>query len=141
MDILDTLQISASGLAAERIRLQSIASNLANARTTRSEDGSGPYQRRVPVFTATEVDPFGSTLDRELAGVAVTDVHVDPSEGRAVYDPSHPDADADGFVRYPNVDVLGEMVDLMTTSRSYEANANVLDTTRELAMRALDIGR
>ena len=141
MDILDTFQISASGLAAERVRLQSIAANLANARTTRTEDGAGPYQRRVPVFEAVEMDPFGSMLDRELASVTVSDVHVDASEGRAVYDPSHPDADEEGYVWYPDIDVLGEMVDLMTTSRTYEANANVLDTTRELALRALEIGR
>ncbi|MEZ4239383.1 MAG: flagellar basal body rod protein FlgC [Myxococcota bacterium] len=141
MDILDTLQISATGLSAERVRLQAIASNLANARTTRTEDGAGPYQRRMPVFEAQQLDPFGSALDRELASVQVTDVALDERPGRAVYDPGHPDADADGFVLYPAVDVMNEMVDLMTTSRSYEANANVVDTTRELAMRALEIGR
>jgi flagellar basal-body rod protein FlgC len=141
LDILDTLQISATGLAAERIRLQSIASNLANARTTRTDEGVGPYQRRVPVFEATQLDPFGSALDRQLATVSVTDVAVEQRPGRAVYDPGHPDADADGYVLYPEIDVLNEMVDLMTTTRSYEANANVLDTTRELALRALEIGR
>ncbi|MEQ1503686.1 MAG: flagellar basal body rod protein FlgC [Myxococcota bacterium] len=142
MDILDTLQISASGLTAERVRLQSIASNLANARSTRSADGTpGPYQRRIPVFEAQDMNAFGSLIDRELATVQVTDVATDPNPGRAVFDPAHPDADANGYVRYPDIDVMHEMVDLMTASRTYEANINVLDATRDLAMRALEIGR
>jgi flagellar basal-body rod protein FlgC len=141
VDILDTFQISASGLAAERVRLQAIASNLANARTTRTEGGQGPYQRRAPVFEAVQLDEFSAQFERQLAEVRVSDVREVPSAGRAVYDPGHPDANAEGFVMYPDIDVLHEMVDLMTTSRSYEANANVLDTTRQLAMRALEIGR
>lgn len=141
MDILDTFQISASGLAAERVRLQSIASNLANARTTRTEDGQGPYQRRTPVFEAVGLNDFSDLFDKQLSEVQVTDVRVDPSPGKAVYDPGHPDANAEGYVMYPDVDVLHEMVDLMTTSRTYEANANVVDVTREMAMQALEIGR
>jgi flagellar basal-body rod protein FlgC len=141
MNLLDTFQISASGLAAERVRLQSVASNLANARTTRTEEGTGPYQRRAPVFEAQSLDSFGSAFDRELSEVRVSEIAVAQSEGKVVYDPGHPDADAEGNVRYPDIDVLREMVDLMTTSRSYEANANVLDATRQLAMRALEIGR
>jgi flagellar basal-body rod protein FlgC len=141
LDILDTFQISASGLAAERVRLQSIASNLANARTTRTEDGQGPYQRRTPVFEAVGLNDFSDLFDKQLSEVQVTDVRVDPSPGKAVYDPGHPDANAEGYVMYPDVDVLHEMVDLMTTSRTYEANANVVDVTREMAMQALEIGR
>ncbi|MCA9494743.1 MAG: flagellar basal body rod protein FlgC [Myxococcales bacterium] len=140
MDILDTMQISGSGLTAERIRLQSVASNLANARTTRTAEG-GPYQRRAPIFEAVSLDEFGEMLDRELSEVQVTEVKVANSAGRKVFDPAHPDADADGYVTFPDIDVLQEMVDLMTTTRAYEANANVLDTTRDLAMRALEIGR
>ena len=141
MNLLDTLQISASGLAAERVRLQSVASNLANARTTRSADGSGPYQRRAPIFEAEGLETFGTAFDRELSQVRVTDIEIKRSEGRLVHDPGHPDADADGNVRYPDIDVMREMVDMMTTTRSYEANANVLDATRDLAMRALEIGK
>jgi flagellar basal-body rod protein FlgC len=141
MNLLDTLQISASGLAAERVRLQSVASNLANARTTRTEDGTGPYQRRAPVFRAENIESFGSAFDRQLQQVRVTDIETVNSDGKLVYDPGHPDADADGNVRYPDIDIMREMVDMMTTSRSYEANANVLDATRDLAMRALEIGR
>jgi flagellar basal-body rod protein FlgC len=140
MDILDTFQISASGLAAERLRLQTVASNLANARTTRTEEG-GPYQRRAPVFEAVPLAQFGDMFDRELASVQVSEVAVQQGRGRLVHDPGHPDADADGNVLYPEIDVMHEMVDLMNTSRTYEANATVLDTTRELAMRALELGR
>jgi flagellar basal-body rod protein FlgC len=140
MDLLDTFQISSSGLVAERVRLQAVASNLANARTTRTAEG-GPYQRRSPVFEAAPMATFGDSLERELSMVEVTDVRVATSEGRRMFEPGHPDADADGYVTYPDIDVLHEMVDMMTSSRSYEANVNVLETTRNLALRALDIGR
>lgn len=140
MDLLDTFRISGSGLVAERVRLQAVASNLANARTTRTAEG-GPYQRRSPIFEATPLGEFGSALDRELSMVEVTDVRVANSQGRRVFEPGHPDADADGYVTYPDIDVLHEMVDMMTSSRTYEANVNVLETTRDLALRALDIGR
>jgi flagellar basal-body rod protein FlgC len=141
MDLLDTLQISGTGLTAERIRLQAVAANLANARTTRTAEGVGPYQRRSPVFQAVPIAAFGDVFDRELAEVEVVDVKVATGPGRLVHDPSHPDADADGFVHYPDIEVLDEMVDLMTATRGYEANATVLETTRTLALRALDLGR
>lgn len=140
MDILDTLNISGSGLAAQRVRLQTAASNLANARTTRTEEG-GPYRRRAPVFEAAPIDRFGSELDQAMATVEVTDIEVADRGGRLVHDPDHPDAGPDGYVLMPDINLLHEMVDLMTTSRSYEANANVLDVTKDMAMRALDIGR
>ena len=139
MDLLDTLNIAGSGLSAQRVRLQMISANLANARTTRTEDG-GPYQRKAPVFVAEAIDSFGGQLDRELAGVRVDRIHT--QEGvRMVHDPTHPDADADGYVAMPDIDVLAEMVDLMTTSRSYEANVNTIEVTRDMASRALEIGR
>jgi flagellar basal-body rod protein FlgC len=139
MNLLDTLQISASGLAAERVRLQSVASNLANARTTRSADGSGPYQRRAPVFEAQSLETFGTAFDRELSQVRVTDIEIGRSEGRLVHDPGHPDADAAGYVTLPNVDSVTEMVDMITASRGYEANVQA--ATRDLALRALEIGK
>ena len=139
MDLLDTLNIAGSGLSAQRVRLQTISSNLANARTTRTAEG-GPYQRKAPVFVAETLDTFGGQLDRELAGVKVD--RIATSDGvRMVHDPSHPDADADGYVAMPDIDVLAEMVDLMTTSRSYEANVNTVEVTRDMASRALEIGR
>ncbi len=139
MDLIDTFNITASGLAAQRTRVQTSAANLANARTTRTEEG-GPYQRRVPVFKTAPIDPFGSALDQELAMVEVAEIEVDTSPGQRIYDPAHPDADDEGFVMLPNVEILTEMVDLMSASRAYEANANVLDVTSDLAMRALRIG-
>jgi flagellar basal-body rod protein FlgC len=139
-DIIDTFNVAASGLAAERLRLQTIATNMANARTTRTAEG-GPYQRRVPVFAASPVDPFGSELDRAVARVDVIGIQGDGRPPQRVYDPSHPDAGADGYVEYPDINVLQEMVDLMTTTRTYEANASAVEATRDMALRALDIGR
>jgi flagellar basal-body rod protein FlgC len=141
MDLIDTLKISASGLTAQRVRLQSIAANLANARTTRTEDGVGPYQRRTATFESAPVEAFGEAFDRELSMVEITGVELDPRPGRPVFDPGHPDADENGYVVYPNIDVMTEMVDMMTASRTYEANLNVLETTRNLALRALEIGK
>ena len=140
MDLIDTFNIAGSGLSAQRARLQTITSNLANARTT-STEGGGPYKRRAPVFVAETIDPFGDSLDRALSTVRVDRIEESDSPGRVVYDPTHPDADENGNVTYPDVDVLSEMVDLMTTARSYEANTNALDVTRELAQQALEIGR
>jgi flagellar basal-body rod protein FlgC len=139
MDILDTLNIAATGMGAQRVRLQAVASNLANARTTRTDEG-GPYQRKMPVFESRAVDPFGDMLSRELSTVEVTGLETSTGE-RLVHDPGHPDADEDGYVAYPDIDILSEMVDMMTAARSYEANARAVDTTRDMAMRALDIGR
>jgi len=139
VDLLDTFNISGSGLAAQRLRLQTVASNMANAKTTRTEEG-GPYQRRVPVFESSAVDPFGDELTRSLASVEVTGVE-SIAEFKQIYDPSHPDSDENGFVELPDINVLEEMVDLMTTARSYEANLKVVDLTREMAAKALEIGR
>ena len=139
MDILDTLNIAGSGLSAQRLRLQTIASNMANARTTRTEDGT-PYQRRVPVFETLAVDPFGSDVERNIAQVEVSSVET-IEDYVEVYDPAHPDADADGFVSFPDINILEEMVDMMTTSRTYESNLKVVDLTREMAMKAIELGR
>lgn len=139
MDLIDTLSISASGLAAQRLRLQTVSSNMANARTTQTAEG-GPYRRRSPVFEAEVIDPFGDQLDQALASVQVREVREDGGV-RSEYDPDHPHAGPDGYVQYPDVNILHEMVDLMTTSRTYEANASVLETTRDMALRALEISR
>jgi len=140
MNLLDTLQITASGLTAQRLRLQTVASNMANARTTRTEEG-GPYKKQVPLLEAVQDDPFGSNLDRAMTRVEVMGVVESEDPPVMVHDPGHPDADAEGYVAYPNVNVLEEMVDLMTTARTYEANANVLDVTDTMANTALEIGR
>lgn len=140
MDLIDTLNISASGLTAQRVRLQTVASNMANARTTRTEDG-GHYQRKAPVFRSAQIDPFGSALDNALSEVRIEDIRSQDSDGVRVHDPNHPDADGDGFVTYPDINVLHEMVDMISASRSYEANAKVMDTTFDMAARAMEIGR
>jgi len=140
MNLLDTLQVTASGLTAQRLRLQTVASNMANARTTRTEEG-GPYRKQVPLFEAVRDDPFGSDLDRAMARVEVMGVIESDDPPVMVHDPGHPDADSEGYVAYPNVNILEEMVDMMTTARTYEANANVLDVTDTMANTALEIGR
>jgi len=139
-DLIDTFNVAGSGLAAERLRLQTIATNMANARTTRTPEG-GPYQRRVPVFRAVEVDPFGDELERAVARVEVDGIQTDGRAPQRIFDPSHPDAGADGYVLMPDINVMQEMVDMMTTSRTYEANASAVEATRDMALRALEIGR
>ena len=140
MNILDTLRISASGLTAQRVRLQAISSNMANARSTRTEEGT-PYRRQMPIFQAVKANEFGSELAQQLSRVEVVDVERSEAPFRQVFDPGHPDADDDGYVQYPNVDILHEMVDLMNTSRTYEANTNVTETTYKMANQALELGR
>lgn len=140
MDLLDTLNISSSGLSVQRVRLQTVASNMANHRTTRTEDGTGPYQRRSTVVQARQLDAFGDQLDRLLDFAEVSEIRVAESEGERVYDPGHPDA-VDGYVTYPDINILHEMAELMTVTRAYEANANVVEATFEMAQRAMDIGR
>lgn len=136
--IFEVFNIATSGLGAERTRLQSIATNMANARTTRTAEG-GPYKRQVPVFEAEELNESGEGTPG--ARVVVSEVLQDARPPIRVHDPGHPDADADGYVLYPDINVLQEMVDLMTTSRAYEANANVVEATRDMALQALQIGR
>ncbi|TMA65664.1 MAG: flagellar basal body rod protein FlgC [Deltaproteobacteria bacterium] len=145
MDLTGTLAISGSALSAERLRLDTIASNLANASTTRTPEG-GPYRRRNVVFAAEPLEnDFGETL-ASLAeqgaheGVTVTDVVEDRTPPRMVFDPSHPDANADGYVAYPNVDPMAETIDLMAATRAYEANVQVVNATRRMAEAALGIG-
>jgi len=139
MNLIDTLSVTASGLTAQRVRLQTVASNMANARTTRTEDG-GPYKKKMPVFQA-EGDPFGSMLDQAISRVSVTEIAESDAPTVRVFDPGHPDADDNGYVEYPNVNVLEEMVDMMMTARTYEANTSVVEVTRGMAMNALEMGR
>ncbi|MEO5364774.1 MAG: flagellar basal body rod protein FlgC [Magnetococcus sp. WYHC-3] len=140
-DFLNSFQVTASGLAAQRLRLNLIAENIANAQTTRTPEG-GPYKRRDPVFMAR---PFDMLLDDEMrarnTGVAVDRVKVDTNAPRMQFDPSHPDANADGYVAMPNIDVVTEMVNMMSASRTYEANVSVLNASKAMALKALEIGR
>ena len=142
MDVISpTLAISASAMRAERLRLDVIASNLANANTTRTAAG-GPYRRRHVVFAARDFDSqFGEAMAARgvKQGVAVAEVIEDPSPLRLVFDPAHPDADAEGYVAYPNVNPVLEMVDLMGATRAYEANVQAVLATRRMGEATLSI--
>lgn len=139
--ILAGSQISASGLSAERTRMEVAAHNIANAHTTRGPNGE-PFRRQQVAF-ATAMDqvlgPHGPA--GEMRGVRVLGIQDDMSELPRIFDPGHPDADADGFVQMPNVQIPHEMVDMMTASRAYEANLKSLQTFRELAEQALSLLR
>ncbi|MFQ6757153.1 MAG: flagellar basal body rod protein FlgC [Deltaproteobacteria bacterium] len=145
MDTLTAMQISGSALKAERTRLNIAAMNLANANTTRTMEG-GPYKAKSVVFAATPVegvsfqDALNSTTER-LRKVEVVQISEDKAPFKEVYDPTHPDADANGVVRFPNVNVAEQMVDMMSAKRAYEANVTALDAVKSMALKALEIGR
>lgn len=141
MDILPGAQLTASALNAEKLRMQVIAQNIANANTTRTEKGE-PYRRQLVAFES--VLNKTSTLDlansvENLQGVEVSGVYNDTSDFKRIFNPNHPHADENGFVALPNVDTAMEMVDMITSSRSYEANLAVMKTARSLAKQALSI--
>ena len=145
MDFMTAFDISASGLSADRTRINTISMNLANAKTTRTAQG-GPYRRRSVVQQATEVDdPFSihmrSALDREVQGVRVSAVTMDNRPFKRVYEPGNPDANAEGYVMYPDINVVEEMANLMTAQRNYEANVTTVDAVKGMFIKALDIGR
>jgi flagellar basal-body rod protein FlgC len=145
MDFMTALDIGASALTVNRTHLNITAMNLANAKTTRTAYG-GYYRRRTIIQAATEVDsPFSkhmqSPLDRELRGVRVLNVLPDRRPPKIVYEPGHPDADADGMVTYPDINVVEEMANMMTTQRNYEANATTIETVKAMYTKALEIGR
>ena len=142
MDFLSALRITASGLSAERTRVNLATSNLANAESTRGPDGQ-PYRRLDPVLAATSFENALGAVDSSAApqGVQVVEVAQDQSPGRKVYSPGHPDADPDGFVTFPNVNPIHEVVNLMSASKAYEANSSAVETLKGMAMRAIDIAR
>jgi flagellar basal-body rod protein FlgC len=141
MDFLSALRISASGLAAERLRVNLASSNLANAESTRGPGGQ-PYRRLDPVLQAVPFDDqLAAATGAQPMGVQVAAVSQDAGPGRRVYDPSHPDAGAEGFVTFPDVNPIHEVVNLMTASRAYDANASAVETLKTMAQRALDIAR
>ena len=144
MDLLTALRISASGLSAQRTRLNILSSNLANANSTRSADGTGPYKRKDPIFQEIGLESFDSKLDqasKKLSAVEVSEIVEDQSPGPRIHDPSHPDADAEGYVNMPNVNAVTELTDIMSTSRAYEANITALRSAKEMIAAALSIGR
>ena len=138
--VFSALEVAASGLSAERGRMNAIAGNLANARTTRTEAG-GPYKRLDPVFVSKPL--LGNAFDpvlRQVAKVEIGSMATDTKPGQLEYDPGHPDANAEGYVEYPNVNVVTEMVNLMTGSRAYEAGVTSIESIKAMAKAALKIG-
>lgn len=145
MDFFTALDISASGLSAQRIRMNTISSNLANAQSTQTPEG-GPYRRKDVVFSANPPqNTFNEILQGKLAGkinqVNVVEIVEDPRPFKMVYDPNHPNADKSGYVAYPNVNVMEEMVNMLSASRSYEANVSAIKAAQEMALKALEIGK
>ncbi len=143
MDIFTTMKISASALKAQRIRLNTISSNLANIETTRTPDG-GPYRKREVVFQ-TSRQGFADTLDNRMRdaaqGVKVSHIQASSQPPRMVYNPGHPDADEQGQVAMPNVNLMEETADMMSASKAYEANVTVVKSAKRMALKALEIGR
>lgn len=156
MDSFLPMKISSTGLNAQRIRMNIIASNLANVDTTQSADGSGPYRRRDVIFEAKQIsfdEMLGSEIgdignvssgstDEEtsaLRNVEVKEIFEDKSDPILVYDPQHPDADSSGYVRYPNISVMEEMTNLISAQRSYEANLAVMKTTKDMIDKAVSL--
>lgn len=145
MALFDALTTSASGLSAQRLRMNLISANLANVNTTRTAEG-GPYQRKEPVFAAQpENGSFQSILDSKmspgLTSVKVVEMVPDNRPPIIKYDPDHPDADDKGYVAMPNIQVVEEMVNMMSASRSYEANVTAIKTIKNMLMKAMEIGR
>lgn len=139
MSLARATAIATAGLSAQRTRMEVVAANLANARTTRTPEG-GPYRRQTPVFTAAPTGPgFGDELGRVLRSVRVERIDRDPSPPVMRYEPGHPDADDAGYVAYPNVDPVKEMVDLMAAARSYESNVTLVKSIQEMKRSALSI--
>lgn len=147
MNLFTSFAISASGLTAQRLRMDVISNNLANAQTTRTDQG-GPYKRQVPVFVPLERDKsFNSYLNNSLGaianfgGVRVASIKEDQSPPKLVYDPNHPDANEQGYVAYPNVDLVKEMVDMIGATRVYQANVTAVNSAKAMFIKALEISR
>ncbi|HCJ57904.1 MULTISPECIES: flagellar basal body rod protein FlgC [Lutispora] len=146
MGFLDSINISASGLTAERLRMDIISKNIANANTTRTSNGT-PYRRQLVIFEEAGIgQPFSSFLTKaqnkfEKSGVKVSSIVEDESEFKLVYSPGHPDADEKGYIKMPNVDVMVEMVNMISATRAYEANVTSINSTKNMVMKALDIGK
>lgn len=147
MGYFGALDVGASALTAQRLRMDTISQNIANATTTRTKDGT-PYRRRLVVFQErSQGVPFSqylsaSSKERYVGkGVKVSAIIEDASPFKRVYDPGHPDADQEGYVEMPNVDTVTEMVNMISATRAYEANVTSINTTKSMAMKALEIGK
>ncbi len=145
MDFLTSLRISASGLTATRKRQNAISSNIANAQTTKTAEG-GPYRKKEVVFGSEPArESFGDILEGELdekaQSVHAMEVVSSNKPPRLKYEPDHPDANDQGYVAYPDINIMEEMADMISASRAYDANMTALGTTKQMALKALDIGK
>jgi len=144
MDVFKTMDVIGSALTAERTRLNAIASNVANANSTRAADGKGPYRRKDVVLESVPLKTeFGEILNdvkHPYTEVRVADIKEDESGGRRIYNPSHVDADADGYVTMPNVNPIEETANMISADRAYQADVNIFQTTKQMALKALEIG-
>ncbi|MDF2542274.1 MAG: hypothetical protein K0S47_1992 [Herbinix sp.] len=145
MSMMNGMNISASGMTAQRLRMDIISQNIANVNTTRDEDGNA-YKRKTVVFAEKDATPFSEVLMKASGnygnGVKVTEISEDnETEMRKVYDPSHPDADEEGYVTYPNVNTVQEMTDLIDATRSYEANVTAFNASKSMALKGLEVGK
>lgn len=145
MDFLTAIKISTSGLNAQRTRLNVVSSNLANMNTTRTAQG-GPYRRKEVIMSSVSVkDSFGRELKANMSGklrkVEVSGIVEDKMPPKMVYEPSHPDANKEGYVAFPNINLMMEMVNMISASRSYEAGITVINAAKSLALKAIELGR
>lgn len=143
LNAFNTLRISSSGLSAERLRMDTISSNIANVNTTRGANGEA-YRRKVAVFQENldnEINKNTGEPESKLLGVKAVGIVEDQSPLKKVYDPTNPDAGKDGYVEMPNVNILNEMADMISSTRAYEANVNAIDSEKSMFLKALEIGR
>lgn len=145
MAFFDSLKISASALTAQRLRMDIVSNNIANVSTTRTAEG-GPYKKQMPVFAERRPQftlpvPSDEVRNQVGNGVQVVAIKKDTTPPRLVYNPEHPDANADGYVAMPNINLVSEMVDMIEATRAYEANVTALNSTKNMAVKALEIGR
>ncbi len=133
MDLFTAMDISASGMRAQRTRLNVISSNIANAHTTRTDKG-GPYQRRDVIFRE-------NSFEDQLSSVEVESITSDPTPGKRTYEPSNPDADGEGYVTLPNVNLMEEMVNMIGATQAFEANTTAVKAEKDMALKAISIGR
>jgi len=145
MDLMRTIELAAGGMTAQRTRLNVISMNLANANTTKTEDGT-PYRRKTAVFQTVPMgsafeDQLNHLLESRILGVRVKGVMPVAGEFKRIFDPSHPDADKNGYVYLPNVNLVDEMVQMLNANRGYEANAAVIKAAKDMALKAIDIAR
>ena len=138
MGSFSSFDVSASGIYAQRVRMDTIANNIANAETTKTPEG-GPYRRQTVSFKAVYNDVTGNQVQN--AGVSVDKIVEDPSDFKVVYDPGNPDADAKGYVKMPNVNIVEEMVDMVSATRAYEANVTAMNSVKSMISSAIDLGK